>query len=63
MTVDAATKEEAAGKIKTGMTQAALDEHWKQNHSSDTNQKPTLEESHMHIDEGVYEDTGMAPAM
>ena len=67
MTVDAGTREEAVGKLKTMMTQQALDDHWNQYHMQDTQPKPTVEQSHMMIEqivvEGVLEEgTGMPPA-
>lgn len=63
MSVDAMTREEAVSKMKTMMDQKGLDDHWQQNHQNDTMPKPTLEQSHMQIEQGLVEgETGeMAP--
>jgi len=55
MTVDASTKEEAASKLKEGMTQDALNAHWADKHADDQNPKPSLEESHAMIEQNVHE--------
>ena len=60
MSVDAMDRNEAVMKMKSMMDQKALDGHWQQYHGNDTMQKPTLEQSHMGIEqmlvEGVIEE-------
>lgn len=55
MTVDAASKDEAVTKFKEMMDQKALDTHWSEKHPNDTMPKPTLEQSHMMIEQSVVE--------
>ena len=52
MTLEAASRDEAVGKFKAGMTQAALDDHFRQHHSP-TEQKPTLLQAHSVIEQMV----------
>jgi hypothetical protein len=52
MTVEAATKDQAVGMFKAGMTQQALDEHFSQYHQP-TEQKPTLEQAQAAIPQMV----------
>ncbi len=58
--VEAATREEAVAKMKTEMTQEALDKHFAEYHK-EGEMKPTLEQSHAGIDsmlqEGDQEET------
>lgn len=55
MTVDASSKDEAVTKFKEMMDQTALDAHWTEKHQGDTMPKPTLEQSHMMIEQTVVE--------
>ena len=50
MSVDAASRDEAVGKLKAMMTQAAVDAHWTDKHQGQPN-KPTLEQSHKMIEQ------------
>ena len=52
MTIDAANRDDAVAKLRQGMTQAALDDHFREHHQS-TEQKPTLEQAHRSIDQMV----------
>lgn len=63
LTVDAATKEEAATKMQQMMDQKALDAHWVEHHKNDTMPKPTVEQAHAMLAQGVYEDTSNPVAM
>lgn len=55
MTLDAQSKDEAVTKFKQMMDQTALDAHWMEKHQGDTMPKPTLEQSHMMIEQIVVE--------
>ena len=50
MSVDAASRDEAVGKLKAMMTQEAVDVHWMDKHKGQPN-KPTLAQSHMMIEQ------------
>lgn len=54
-TVDANAKEEAVEKMKEMMDQNAIEQHWMQNHQNDPMPKPTLEQSHMQIEQNMAE--------
>ena len=54
MTVDAADRTEAVTKMKTMMTQEMLDDHMNKFHKPDE-PRPTLEQSHMMIEQNVVE--------
>jgi len=51
-TVEAGNRDEAVALFKAGMTQSALDEHFRQYHQP-TEQKPTLEQAHGSIEQMV----------
>ncbi len=52
MSLEAASREEAVGKFRSGMTQEAVDQHFRDhNHGSDP--KPTLAEVHAAIEQMV----------
>lgn len=55
LSVDASDHDTAVKMLKEQMTQAALDEHWNKFHMNDTMPKPTLEQSHMMIEQTVVE--------
>lgn len=55
MVIDAESREDATLKFTAGMTQEALDAHWAENHQSDTNHKPSLEQAHAGIEQMVVE--------
>lgn len=55
MTVDGMTREEAVEKMKGMMDQNMFDQHWMQYHQDDTMPKPTLEQAHMQIEQGLVE--------
>ena len=62
MKVDAPDRMQAVAKMKEMMTQQALDEHWIQYHATDTMPKPTLEQTHMVIEQTLVEgDLEVAP--
>ena len=52
MTMDAANRDEAVAKFKAGMTQEALDQHFRERHQP-TEQKPTLAQAHASIEQMV----------
>jgi hypothetical protein len=52
MTIDAANRDEAVAKFKQGMTQSALDEHFRERHQP-TEQKPTLAQALQGIEQMV----------
>lgn len=61
VTVDANTREEAVEKMKAMMDQNGVDQHWAQNHQNDTMPKPTVEQTHMMIEQNLVEaETGEA---
>ncbi len=62
MSTEARDRGEAVEKIKSLMNQEALDAHWNELHPNDTNPKPTLEQSHAMIEQGVYEEVPAAVA-
>ena len=55
MSVDANSREEGVEKMKKMMDQNMLDQHWTQFHQNDTMPKPTLEQSHMQIEQSLVE--------
>jgi hypothetical protein len=52
MAIEAANRDEAVAKFKQGMTQEALDEHFRERHQT-TEQKPTLAQAHASIEQMV----------
>jgi len=52
MPIEAANRDEAVANFKAGMTQAALDEHFRERHQP-TEQKPTLAQAHASIEQMV----------
>ena len=50
MTIDAGSRDEAVGKLKTAMTQEAFDQHFREWHQP-TEQKPTLQQAHANIEQ------------
>ncbi len=52
MAVEAGNRDEAVAMFKAGMTQSAVDEHFRQYHQP-TEQKPTLEQAHQSIEQMV----------
>jgi hypothetical protein len=52
MTLQAATRDQAVGMFKAGMTQEALDAHMREYHKPDE-QRPTLQQAHMMIEQTV----------
>ena len=54
MSVDADSKEDAISQMKELMTEDALNDHFKKYHKEDE-QKPTLDQSHMMIEQQVVE--------
>ncbi len=55
MDVEAANRDEAIVKMKAMMDQAGLDAHWNEFHQNDTNPKPTVEQSHMMIEQNLQQ--------
>lgn len=55
MTVESATKEEAAEMLKKMMDQNGVDGHWADKHANDTSPKPTVEQCWAMIDQTIHE--------
>jgi hypothetical protein len=52
VTIDAANRDDAVAKFKQGMTQSALDDHFREHHQP-TEQKPTLDQALRGIEQMV----------
>jgi hypothetical protein len=53
MKIEAANCDQALEMFKAGMTQEALDQHFRERHNEATEQKPTLEQAHAMIGQFV----------
>lgn len=59
MDVEAASREDGVAKLQQMMNQEALDAHWAQFHQTDTNPKPSVEQSHAMIFQSLAEVAAM----
>lgn len=55
MKVEADTREEGVEKMKAMMDEKGIDDHWTAFHADGTDPKPTVEQSHMLIEQMLTE--------